>query len=218
MMLESLAGRNKWLKPARLWRLILLQHEDGFFDDTSGLAIALLAAKVRPAPPAPPHVGLLAMVPKPVLAVVKPMWDAWFDAGGDDEGGDGDGGDGGDEEAGGESGDEGEEEEEETVAGRAARALARDCAISDYSAAAIGWSMPGALRELDDGPTDEEEGLDAHRVWATCLALAAMESLDYGWLPEEEQARWRPQWHPRWHSMQHCLRVSCGRAPLWGSA
>ena len=49
-MLQLLGRKHKWYRTARLWRFIFLQHaEEGFWDDSPGLALALLAAHVTDA-------------------------------------------------------------------------------------------------------------------------------------------------------------------------
>ena len=53
-MLRSLVGedgvapRRDWFQRARLWRLVLLQHREGFWDCWDGLALPLLADEMAP--------------------------------------------------------------------------------------------------------------------------------------------------------------------------
>lgn len=45
---SNIFTRVRWFKRCRVWRLVLLMDSKGFWDTTPGLAMALLAQRVRP--------------------------------------------------------------------------------------------------------------------------------------------------------------------------
>lgn len=47
---ENLQAEQHWLRRARLWRFILLQQPQGYWDCCQGLALAVLSVKARPKP------------------------------------------------------------------------------------------------------------------------------------------------------------------------
>jgi hypothetical protein len=45
---DNIRKTGQWADRARLWRAILLSHEDGYFDPSQGLALTLLAVRAKP--------------------------------------------------------------------------------------------------------------------------------------------------------------------------
>lgn len=221
-LIEAVGGtRTGWFGVARAMRLALLQHADGYWDVSDGLALGVLAAPLPPkdndtalsggvgAPPAAnaakaakkaaaaaAHGAEKLLRRVAVLAVGKAT----------ELGGELSKGVGGANAAGVALG---------SAEGDAALLRTVGCPLSGFDAEGIEESVPPELRALErsllrgcsagaagvtsdspwtiaespTGPEAEADGcgsgeLSAGRVWATCLALASLASLDCAWLAD----------------------------------
>ena len=198
----NLFAQKKWLERARLWRLILLQNEDGSWDATDGVGLSLLAQRTRPVPaPRGAEGDNFGGLAGDITALVN------FDEVGSDMadgegGGDGAGAQGRtradeedeaaarqqDDEEGGD-GDApgvvvdaaGQKVHSVVVPGTGKRLtfsdwrdpekVKMDCPLSGLDAAAIRWSVPTVLADLE---ASTGGALPAARVWTTLLALVVL--------------------------------------------
>lgn len=149
---SNLPFSRAWHARARVWRLALLQSEDGHWDPSADLAVAVLAAKIRPEAvrleegccglplPKPFRTAVLSKEHRPTVVSRaggennKAAAPLPFAA-----------------EEGGNPGDP-------------------FCPLSGYSADAFRWSMPPALLEAE---AKAEFAFSADRVWATVRRRAA---------------------------------------------
>ena len=169
MLIEgNLGQRKRWLDKAHLWRMVLLQCEDGSWSLSQSLAVAVeahapceairqAAGTEKPSALA----GLLALCAVSAHGPSADFWDALDDMmhhGDDDLGLDDDDG----------------------AAARAAKEPPSDDPMA-FSRGAMVARMPPALRQL------ALEHVPASRVWATLLAMCTLEQSEYGWLATEDE-------------------------------
>ena len=206
---HTAAGRGNlftpklWLERCRLWRLILLQADDGYWEPTYGLSFALLAHKTRPprqraSDKKQGQVGLVAMV------------GAMLAGGGDELDADDLDKVVGDHNAADYGG--GDESEQCPVTGSLASLCARSgggtssffpafeppcmppdcitsrplrielssaearCSDAGYSQEAIAWSVPERLKWAAQAPGFEP--VPVERIWATELACATLKGIN----------------------------------------
>ena len=183
----NLFTKKKWLDRCRLWRLILLQAEDGSWDpDDSGLGFALLAHHSRPRGgatgdgaqqgAAEAKAGLSAAVA--LMSGDDEMADDVLDDAAA---------------AGTEAGEQGGGSRPE------------NCPLTGYSAAALRWSVPEPLMLLQTAAGGEAV-LPAARVWTTLLGAAALRRIDEHFLLQA-----RPPAVPA--SLGNGVRVDCASQP-----
>jgi hypothetical protein len=180
----ALTGRGKWMQTARLWRLLLLQQEDGCWDLGESLAFALEAHEgVRPPKGGKKGKGLSALV---TLCFGDGDLDEQLDDAAD------------------EVMTSDDDEEEDGQAKQHDTQRIRDCPIS-FSSMAVAQSMPHALLALNGehgrrqltrrltfraaGPVQSSgaSSVPVERIWATVLAISVLESLDVCWLVDDEE-------------------------------
>ncbi len=149
----SLTQRAKWLRTARLWRLVLLQRSDGAWELSESLAFAL-EAHAGPLPPADKKARRGGLMSKLQLLIDPPDdLDDLFDG----------------------------PEQDTLVDDDAPREghSVDDCPLT-FSRAAMLRRMPPALLKAVPNAAQRE------RLWATVLAVVALEKSDASWLISDE--------------------------------
>ena len=169
MLIEgNLAQRQKWLDKARLWRTVLLQRSDGSWSLTQSLAAAVEA-----------HAPCEDIKP-PARKTTRPLFKRFMAAvaivsdGADVEVAD----EVGDVLSEADEGDLGQDDED--VLSKTAKELRSDDPLQ-FSRAAMRDHLPAVLAALG------RQGVHTTRVWATLLAMVALEDMPISWLISEDE-------------------------------
>ena len=200
----NLSGRSRWLSKARMWRLLYLQRADGGWDLSDGIAFALEARSGEPIEDTKCLVARVGRIVALAAAALNPgqtgglgvtdalvrdgttsckkraimtLGESWPD-------------------------DDGEcswrNVNDAINAGDCPLTFSRD-AIKERMPLDLASLGSGRISELasrrlselrvaaDDTPARQAESLPAARVWATVLALAALEDMEHSWLYDEEE-------------------------------
>lgn len=166
---RNLLGKSLWLPRARLWRLVLLQHDDGSWDPTEGLAAAVLAQHVLPE-------GVLEEAPGGGFVVVVA--------------GEARGAARRSKSLRAQGGLEGGATQEEML-------RKEQCPLTGFAASAFDFTMPDELRALFAAAGaaetaralgEEDPGALARRLWATLVAVSAARGSAESFLLRTEEA------------------------------
>jgi hypothetical protein len=167
----NLTQRKRWLEKARLWRMVLLQRPDGSWSLTQSLAAAVEAHAPCEAVKVQSPLSRLTSRPlfKRIMATFAML------------------GDGADTEVSAvvgevfsEDGDDDLGQDDEGVLHKTAKELRSDDPLQ-FSRAAMRDHLPATLAALG------RQGVHTTRVWATLLAMVALEGCDIGWLISEDE-------------------------------
>ena len=164
----NLTLRNRWLEKARLWRMVLLQRPDGSWSLTQSLAAAVEA-----------HAPCEDIKP-PARKTTRPLFKRFMAAvaivsdGADVEVAD----EVGDVLSEADEGDLGQDDED--VLSKTAKELRSDDPLQ-FSRAAMRDHLPAVLAALG------RQGVHTTRVWATLLAMVALEDMPISWLISEDE-------------------------------
>jgi hypothetical protein len=154
----NLHTKVHWLEKSRLWRLILLQNEHGFWDATPALAFALHSTTARPGCAR----GRPVVWQAPLRRLQSRGSTEWEHSDDDDVC-------------------------PAAAAAAAAAGPAAEPSVRDdplhFSLDGVEASMPGELRSLTPANADEWTPM---RVWVTLLCVALVETLESCWIVSEE--------------------------------
>ncbi len=155
--------RNKWLRRARLWKLILSQNTEGFWDASDSVAFALEARSVQE----------MRNLPSTLIERAAQCVRGFFESVGQDEDLDENDVEQGvdsalDSNAGARVRENDELDAAHTV---------HDCPLTN-TAHAILASLPSVLRRV----CDELPGTSAERIWTTMCCIAVLEKQPQSWL------------------------------------
>ena len=167
----NLTQRKRWLEKARMWRMVLLQRPDGSWSLTQSLAAAVEAH--APCEAVKVHSPLSKLTTRPVFKRIMATFAML--------------GDGADAEVSAAVGEVFSEDEDgdlghddEDVLSKTAKELRSDDPLQ-FSAAAMRDHLPAVLAALG------RQGVHTTRVWATLLAMVALEECEIGWLISEDE-------------------------------
>jgi hypothetical protein len=158
---DNVRKSNGWLNRARLWRLILLANDEGWYDPSQGIAFALQSTRGAPPPAGRVRSFFVRLWDKVRVAAEAVAFCFGFETSAEE-----------DLEA--DDGDKDADEMAEAALREEGTAPA-DCPLT-YSVLAIINTVPRALRS---SPVLSQR--QARRIWCTALAVAVMDSMEVSW-------------------------------------